>query len=94
MRYVISDIDGDSLATYDDQRSAVAAIFDMIDRAETAPHELFLLAYSDSGEPHGEAVRGDALVARRVRIQSPTDTVRPGDVQIAKPSTLTDPAVA
>lgn len=88
MRYAISDIKGDTLEIHDGQRSAVAAIFEMIDRGESPAHELFLLAYRDDGEPFGDAVRGDELLARRVRIKSPTDTVRPGAVRIDEASRL------
>lgn len=88
MRYAISDIEGDTLEIHDDQRSAVIAVFDMIDRGESPAHELFLLAYDDDGEPVGDAVSGVKLLARRVRIQSSTDTVRPASVRIGEPDVV------
>lgn len=85
MRYAISDIEGDTLATHDDQRSAVVAVFGMIDRGESPASALFLLAYGDDGEPVGEAVRGDDLLALRVRSRACTDTSRPASVYISVP---------
>lgn len=86
MRYAISDIEGETLATHHDQRSAVVAVFGMIDRGESPASALFLLAYGDDGEPVGEAVRGDDLLALRVRSRASTDTSRPASVYISAPA--------
>lgn len=88
MRYAISDIEGDTLEIHDDQRTAVVAVFGMIDRGESPAHELFLLAYGDDGEPVGDAIRGDELLQRRVRVHSSTDTIRPASVRIGEPDVL------
>jgi len=78
MRFAIIDIDGTTLDTFDDQRAAVAAALVMIEREPASTHEIFLLAYTDDGEPFGEAVPGNDLLARKVRWQTPgSGTARP-----------------
>ncbi len=80
MRFAISDIEGDTLDTYEDQRTAVEGIFDLIDRRPMTARELFLLAFNDDGSPVGEAVRGDELLRRRIRWQVGSTTNRPARI--------------
>jgi hypothetical protein len=77
MRFAISDIEGDTLDTFDDQRGAVAAMFELIDQSPMSAAELFLLAFNDDGSPFGQAVRGDELLHRRIRWQIGSATNRP-----------------
>jgi|tagenome__1003787_1003787.scaffolds.fasta_scaffold20873999_3 hypothetical protein len=88
MRFVISDIEGDTLDTFETQRDAVDAALAMMDNHSVAPGGIVLLAYQNDGTPFGPGVRGDAILRRKVQWQIKTDTHRPSNVSVSDESGL------
>lgn len=70
MRYVIADSEGSTLDSFDDEAAALAAFRDAAEEHPDRADELFLLTYSDDGEPLGETVTVDDIAAVRCTVDA------------------------